>query len=936
MLTLPDLFETAVNNSGYEAIWLVELGGVGRYFSTHAMDFGRSWRLGEGLYLNGGWQLGALHTAYSGSVAENGLGKITTQLDDTGQSARIGSLTVELLGHDNIAAELDTLPLDNTPVRVLMGFRDLGYPDYLQLYLGVLDNVEESLTAYLLDVIDDTLRAHRDLSTPIGSLYFPGTPSENRGKAIPILIGRNTDVEALQIVGAAAGTLALTLSSSGTFLLMQELGAPFPPSGEITVGTETGVTYDARSFVTINGITYLRLEDLTRGAPVTQNAGDAVTLTSYTNTYLVGYETGSVTAVRDSGVIVDPADYDIVVDSTGADRPVTTIEFDAAPSGTVTFDCDGLNVVPETGITNGDFETGDETGWTEVGSAALVVSTGSTADGASVYKGVLTGSEDADEDLYTDFSTTPGTYYTLEFDYRDNTTGNLVTNADFEDGLTGWTISAESVNGTAVPQGDGGEYNSVSLSASNGNQGTFRSLLYQDITTSIAADYTLTFEYLGYAYASIGGVYVYTLTRGGYRVGSDADDDLYEAVAATDTTWPRVNSEFGRDYRTVTVNFTASTTTTRITFEGLGTQLGYVLFPLIVRGISLVQNTSLPTSTTSYAIGTAADDDAYASEVLANRYSWTRIRVAFQALTTSTRLTLRSQWFDTSCDSWFDNVSIRDGGRNPSDAIAYVIDEFLAPDLERDEDSFETAFDKLSAWQFGGVMTEPGDSRARLDDMAWQCNSRLVVNTEGKLRLLVRDGVETDALPVIDADTMVAGTFRMRREPIDNVYTDFTVWFGRASGDTDDQQGFQASVSASPTSTTHPSLPLASQCAAAAAIYGSRHVLERRADMIRDLATAHLLLEALVNRHTVRQYDITLNVFHKIGIELELGDYVEVFYERVNGGRQVLCEVLSKEVGRQDVALRLRTVRDLGLYETWDFPLLLVEAGEWFTETWSA
>lgn len=946
MLTLPTAFETAVTATGHEPIWLVELGGVGRFYASHDKDFGRTWRLGEGLYIGGGWRIGERRAAYEGIIAEGGMGRIARALDDTGQSARVGSLTIDLLGHANIGADLGLLPLDNTPVRVLMGFRDLAYPEYVALYLGVVDNTEETWTSYLLDVIDDTLRAHRNLSVPIGSLYFPGAPASNRGKSIPILVGRNTDVEALQIIGAAAGTLALTLQTSGTELFMGELGAPFPATGTVTVGTETGVTYTARSFVTINGISYLRLSGLTRGAPALQNAGDAVTLTGYTNTYLVGYETGDITAVRDAGVIVDTADY--TVTTAEADRTVTVIEFDAAPTGVVTIDADGLNVTPVTGITNGGFETGAESPWVETGAANLTVSTGSTANGNSVYKGVLVGSEDADETIYIDFDTTPGTYYTLEFDYKDNTVSNLITNPDFGSGLTGWTISTSSVNGTAVPQlGDYG-FATCALKAVNDyalrdTTNTFQTLLYQDVTTSIGAQYTLSFKYLGYRWylrpsGQAGAVYVQMTTHslGGYRIGITSDDDSIASQAASSATaWPRVTLTDGHEYREVSVTFTATATTTRVTFEGYGQAFNYPLFPVIIRDILLVQNTNLPTSTTTYALGTSSDDNAYAEEILAHRYSWTRINAAFQALSTSTRLSFRSQWFDQSCATHLDSAQIRDGGRNPADAIRYVIEELLSPDFTVDESSFQTAFGKLSAWQFGGVMTDPGDSRQRLDDMAWQCNSRLVVSNEGKLQLLVRDGDPPQALLRLDSDNIVDDSVRQRREPIDNVYTDFRVWYGRASGERDDQQGFQTSVNASPDSTTHPNQPLNAQCASAQAIYGSRHVLERRADMIRDLTTAHLLLAALVERHTVRQTDIDLRCFHSVGVQLTLGDYVEAFHPRINLGRLTLCEVLAVDIGAQDVGLKLRTVRDLGFYEPWDFPLLLVEGDRLF-EPWSS
>ncbi len=70
-------------------------------------------------------------------------------------------------------------------------------------------------------------------------------------------------------------------------------------------------------------------------------------------------------------------------------------------------------------------------------------------------------------------------------------------------------------------------------------------------------------------------------------------------------------------------------------------------------------------------------------------------------------------------------------------------------------------------------------------------------------------------------------------------------------------------------------------------------------------------------------------------MQLNLGDYVEVFYHRVRGGQLMLCEVLSKEAGSEDVALVLRTVAPLGFYEPWDFPLVHTEP-ERFYEPWEA
>ncbi len=187
----------------------------------------------------------------------------------------------------------------------------------------------------------------------------------------------------------------------------------------------------------------------------------------------------------------------------------------------------------------------------------------------------------------------------------------------------------------------------------------------------------------------------------------------------------------------------------------------------------------------------------------------------------------------------------------------------------------------------------------------------------------------------MDEHNILDGSYRARREPIDNIYTDYKLWFGRGSCETDDQQGFQASVNASPESTTHPTEPLAAQCAAALGIYGSRHVLEERCDMIRDLDTAHLLLKALVNRHTRRQVDVQVRVWHEVGVALEEGDLVEVCYSRLYNGIAMLGEVLSKDIGPKDVQLVVRTIKPLGFYEPWDFPLSLTD-GRTFYEPWDA
>lgn len=946
MLTLPSAFTTAAQASGHEPIWLVELPDVLVYVSTHQLNFKRNWRIGEGISIGSGWRIGEIREPYDGRIQENGMGRLRRALDPLGQSSRVAGTQIVLLNHDNWSGTLLSKNLDNTAVRILMGWRYLAYDSYLELFRGVLDNYDTSLTAMVLDITDESLQVHRNLSTPIGSQYFPGAPVANRGKSIPILIGRNTDVTAHKIVGDAAGTLAYTLSSGASELLLNEIGAPFPPSGEITVGTETAVTYTARSYQTINGVTYLQLEGLTRGSPVTQNAGDSVTLTSVTHTHLVGYETGDVTAVRAAGVLVDSADYTVSDDASVADRTVTLIEFDSEPTEPVTVDVDGLNVDPAS-ITNGGFETGDTTGWTNAGSGTPSVTSGAPF---GTYKLEFTGSEDSYEDIYAEFATIPGRYYTIELSYKDiQPDTNLLTNGGFESGdLTGWTEDTSQISGlqaafytgreitnpqagSTIRYDDVPEGNLALQVQSDGQEYISRTYaIYQDVATTIGVDYVFGFAHFGHFHQGSGeGVYKYWISKVGYKLAEHDDASIYH-----DTTLDPVN--YGYWVEIPPVSFTAASTTTRVMLRlELLTNAAHPL-PGYFDNVQLVQASSMPTSATAIRVGTPSDDDAYVDEELAQRYGWTPHSVSFLASETTTRVTLRSKWTESSAASHFDEIRLHDGGRNPADAIAYMIDTFL-PDIVRDTSSFQTAYNRLSGWQFGGIFTNPGDSRALLDDMAWQCNSRLIYSSDGQLKLQVRPPTVDENLVILDTHSIVDGTFHMKRQPLEQLYTEFVLWFGRTADTTDDQpdKNFQASVSANPTTTTHPTAALDQLCLDAQTLFGLSRKLERRASMIRDLPTAHRLLKALVERHTARQYDITVRVFHQYGVHLEEGDPVGIGYSRLDNGVLWLCEVVSKEIGPTDVTVHLRTTSRLGFYEPWDFPLSFTE-GVRFVEPWEA
>jgi hypothetical protein len=913
----------AAASSHVTPVLYVELVGVNTHFASRATFASPLWVADAGLIADSGAVADETRTWRTLLAPfEQAMGRISHALDDRSNASRISGTSVQLLNQGKLSDLMDSVVLDNCAVQLSLGFEGLGPEHHLVLLRGVIDDYSWAIDALQLDVTDDSFRVHKNLSQYVGGRYFPGTPRDARGKAIPIAIGRQTNIEAIPVQGDATGTLAFAMGSGDEDLYLTEFDAPLPASGSLNIAGETSVTYSSRLAVVFNGISYLRLSGLVRGAPTSHAAGDAVTLTGHTYQYVAAYELGEVTAVRAGDALVSPASYTVTLAAEGAESPVTLIAFASKPTEPVTVDADGINVDDEAEIANGDFETGDATGWTEEGSASLAVTAGDTASSTSTYKGELTGSEGAFEGAYAEFATIPERFYTVELRYRDSVVDNLVTNADFADGLTGWTLDpALLVNAQASSNG----LHAV-LGAQVTELGTFRYGLVQDVTTAVGETYTFQFAFRPTSqYSGSGGSAFRTLTRAGWRVGTPTDPVAYAFQAAEEqpaySQYDFLGNVVAQPWRTSTpVTFVATETTTRLTIEAHGMQTQFTLLPLYVDNVQLTQTTAMPTSDTAYQLGTPADPDAYAATLLPRSYSWSRATHVFQASDTTTRLTLRSKWTQIATPSHVDNVRLLDAGRNPADAIAYVIDTYL-PLMVRHTASFDDAYARLRGWQFGAYLPDPGESKALLERMADQCKSDLITTAEGETHLVTFDE-QRPTVATFTVGNIFEDTFSAHRETLDNLYTEVYVYFGLRSGASrTSPESYQGVTYATPDATTHPDEPLDLLCSAAQRIFRRTRRLDVFADMIRDLDTANRLLSHKVITHTTRHDEVALAT-SLAAAPVQVADMVAVSHPWLHSGQPQFCQVRERSVRGIEVSFGLRTVRQAGFYEPWEPPAM--------------
>lgn len=944
-------------------ILLAELLGVNRLYATRIVHFGGPRLLGDGLILGSGVLLGAQLPEYALDLAAGGIGEVGMSLNDSAQAVQMSSAGISLLNQVRLVEDLAGVVLDNTLVRVRLGFAGLGHSDYLPLWSGVIDRYDWDQAALRLDCLDGSFQRHRNLSVAIGGQYFPGTPFANRNKHIPILLGALIDLEPIQVTGFANGTLGFAMTISSPAIDIKEFGAPFPPTGTVQIHTappELGVTYTRRRLINVVGRTYLRLEGLTRGSPAAHTINESVTLTNLVYTYLVGYAVASVDEVRSEGIVLTPGvDYQVLQFATGADRAVTLITFAVDLPG-ITVDVNAINIATTALLTNGGFESGDTSGWTLEAGGTAVVGTSLPDPQEGDYRLALTGGLGTFRGLSQEVATIPGQMYQLMFEYQNAEVNSLVTNGGFEAGtLTGWTIR-EQTNCAATVQTPGlgdGAY-SLLISGVLGSS-TYRFEMYQDVGATIGQNYWFNFineslfsffsQFFGGGNSPAVSVRRSLSSIVSYKIGSTTNDTKYAPETRVNFTSIILTRGF-TSQAAFNNNFNgfgllAADTTIRLSLivQGVAISDDFLYFldvtppPARLDTINFQLSSVQDTSTAGLRIGTPAAPATYVDTAYDARQAWTGATATFTALTALTRIELRSKYALTSKATYFDAVVFepileagsRTGGENPVAAIRYILQTFL-PHLRPNDTSFLAAYQQRLAWRFRAILTDPGDSKALLERMAYQAGLLYREDADGQVSLVPLDSSRATVYGFVSSN-IVEDTFKADMESLDNIYTSIYVWFGAKAGGTTNPTDFAGVAYATPEETTDPlGAGLMSQCRNTLQFFGREHRLDVYADFIADVETATLFLRYLVERHCLRHTLYTFETWMDAA-RLQVGDVVEIVDPLATDPLPIRAEVTAQPTIYDQASVRI-TARgfEQSLWEAnFEYDPILLEDTVW-------
>ena len=209
------------------------------------------------------------------------------------------------------------------------------------------------------------------------------------------------------------------------------------------------------------------------------------------------------------------------------------------------------------------------------------------------------------------------------------------------------------------------------------------------------------------------------------------------------------------------------------------------------------------------------------------------------------RLTLRGQARTVDARVEYDSVRFLAPGRNPVTLMAAVFARFL-PHLTLNQASVHAAEARRQSWVFGGYLPNPGRTDQLLVTMAQESWCTVYKDLDGVYQISADD---PDVQPVLSLQAdrdVVRESLGLTWLPMDEVYTDFYLWYGRVTQATTTVPAGQyaavlyvtpdASISANP--------DLQPLCQQVAMSLRTRKRFDYYADLISDPPTADRLLDA--------------------------------------------------------------------------------------------
>jgi hypothetical protein len=332
-------------------------------------------------------------------------------------------------------------------------------------------------------------------------------------------------------------------------------------------------------------------------------------------------------------------------------------------------------------------------------------------------------------------------------------------------------------------------------------------------------------------------------------------------------------------------------------------------------------------------LGTPTNPTLYTARVLRGPSTWQRIAIAFVATEPTVRISLLGQAASAGQTVEYDGIRFLPPGRNPVLLMAALFARFL-PHLTLDPVSVAVAAARRHEWLFSGYIPDPGRTDALLTRMSQECFCTLFKDLDGVYRITADD---PDHLAVLHLDSqrdIFQESLEVQGMPMDEVYTDFYLWYQRVTTQvTTSQAGQYAAVLfVTPDDSISQYPELQTLCSQAADTLQTRTRFDFFCDFIADPGTADLLLSRFVRQLSVLRREVALEAALP-ALPLSMTDHVAVrapllgLQPFVGETRRYALAFAAQAPGLA-VGLTLRQsglVR--GVWETWDAPGLTAFPG---------